>query len=104
MADFFLLFCCRSCLKGEDDNKELYEILNVEDRRAHIDVIKKSYKKQSLALHPDKLAQKGITVTAEHSQKFLKVKEAYDILSDPKRRRLYDKVSISTVALLFHSF
>eukprot|EP01034_Spumella_vulgaris_P029841 gene29841-36962_t len=40
----------------------------------------------------DKLAQKGIEVTAEHKQKFLKVKEAYDVLSDPKRRRLYDEL------------
>lgn len=91
--EYFVLFCCRSCLKGEDDNKQLYEILKVEDRRAHVDVIKKAFKKQSLSLHPDKLAQRGIAVTPEHSQQFLKIKEAYDILSDPKRRRLYDKVS-----------
>ncbi len=39
----------------------------------------------------DKLAQKGIEVTPEHKQQFLKLKEAYDVLSDPKKRRLYDE-------------
>jgi preprotein translocase subunit Sec63 len=71
MADRFLLLCCRSCLKGED-NTELYEILAI-DRRADGDAIKKAYKKASLNLHPDKLAQRGIEQTNEHKQEFLKV-------------------------------
>jgi DnaJ-class molecular chaperone len=42
----------------------------------------------------DKLTQRGITVTDEHKQQLLKVKEAYDVLSDPKRRRIYDELGL----------
>jgi DnaJ-class molecular chaperone len=50
----------------------------------------------------DKLAQRGVEVTAEHKQKFLKIKEAYDVLSDPKRRRLYDQLGASGLKLMEH--
>jgi len=113
------LFCFKSCLKGEDDN-EYYDVLEI-DSGATTEVIKRQYKKLSLSLHPvseycrfdrvgilklivfvfqDKLAQKGIEVTPEHKQKFLKVKEAYDVLSDPKRRRLYDQLGVSGLKLV----
>ena len=88
-----VLFCCKSCLRGEGDNKELYTNLGLESKRATLDEIKKAYKKKSLNMHPDKLSQRGITVTEEHSKAFLKLKESYDILSDPKRRKIYDQVS-----------
>lgn len=94
------LFCFRSCLKGEDDN-EYYNVLEIDDpSNATIDTIKRQYKKLSLSLHPDKLAQKGVEVTQEHKQKFLKVKEAYDVLSDPKRRKLYDELGVTGLKLV----
>ena len=39
-------------------------------------------------------------MTAEHKQKFLKIKEAYDVLSDPKRRKLYDQLGASGLKLM----
>jgi hypothetical protein len=51
-------------------------------------------------LHPDKLAQRGLQVTPETKAEFLKVKEAYDILSDPKRRRLYDELGSTGLKLI----
>lgn len=39
-------------------------------------------------------------MTAEHKQKFLKVKEAYDVLSDPKRRKLYDELGVTGLKLV----
>eukprot|EP01035_Chromulina_nebulosa_P018476 gene18476-24188_t len=89
-----LLFCCKSCLKG-GDNKEYYEVLGLTNNNVSTDEIKKAYKKISLSLHPDKLAQRGIEITPEHKQQFLKVKEAHDVLSDPRRRRLYDQLGAS---------
>ncbi len=86
------LFCCRSCLKSSGENRELYDRLGLESKKATLDDIKKAYKKKSLSLHPDKLKQRGISVTEEHTKEFLSVKEAYDILSDPKRRKRYDEV------------
>jgi hypothetical protein len=92
------IFCCRSCLRG-DDNKEYYEILSIK-QNDNTDTIKKSYKKASLNLHPDKLAQKGIQQTQQHKDDFLKVKVAYEVLSDPKRRKLYDQLGESGMKLI----
>ena len=99
MSEALLLFCCRSCLKGDTDT-EYYDQLGIEDRYASIDDIKKAYKKKSLQLHPDRLAQRGIQVTQEHNQQFQKLKEAYDVLSDPRKRRLYDKIGKSGLKLV----
>ncbi len=68
-----MLFCCRSCLRGEN-NREYYDVLEVTNTTASLEEIKKAYKKASLNLHPDKLAQRGIEMTQEHKQQFLKVK------------------------------
>lgn len=43
-------------------------------------------------MHPDKLAQKGKTVTAEDQAKFQRMKEAYEVLSDPHKRETYDAI------------
>ena len=48
----------------------------------------------------DKLSQKGVEVTAEHKQQFIRLKEAYDVLSDPKRRRLYDEYGLTGLKLM----
>lgn len=120
----FFLFCFRSCLKGEGD-KEYYDVLELDpNSRVNAETVKKQYKKLSLTLHPvsplppapalssawpadmpnalfqDKLAQRGVEVTADHKHRFLKLKEAYDVLSDPKRRRLYDEYGESGLKLL----
>jgi hypothetical protein len=98
MDQFLLFLCCKSCLKG-NDNIEYYEILNIH-RKCSKEAIKSAYRRQSLQLHPDKLAQKGIQPTNEQKQQFLKIKEAYDVLSDPKRRTLYDELGGSGMKLL----
>ena len=72
--DRILLLCCRSCLRGDGDNNEYYEVLGLHDKNANQETIKKAFKKTSLNLHPDKLAQRGIEVTAENKQMFLKVR------------------------------
>jgi curved DNA-binding protein CbpA len=93
-----LLLCCQSCLKSDNDI-EYYERLAISPN-ASAEEIKKAYKKKSLQLHPDRLAQKGITVTSEHNQQFQQVKEAYDILSDPRKKKLYDKIGKSGLKLV----
>lgn len=96
--DSFFLICLRSCLKGDRD-REYYDLLNITDKNPSIDDIKKAYKKASLNFHPDKLAQKGIEVTEEHTKRFNKMKEAYDVLSDPKRRKIYDQLGSNGLKL-----
>lgn len=87
----FFLCCCKSFLGSDDEGEDFYALLGV-DRTASADDIKKAFKRQSLQLHPDKLAQRGIAVTPEHQMKFTRMKEAYETLSDPHQRETYDAV------------
>eukprot|EP00985_Skeletonema_marinoi_P007326 scaffold3207_cov165-Skeletonema_marinoi.AAC.6 len=43
-------------------------------------------------MHPDKLAQKGKSVTAEDRDRFTRMRNAYEVLSDPRRRETYDAI------------
>ena len=88
MSANLVLLCCRSCLKS-GSTSSYYEALQIE-RRADEQDIRKAYKKASLNLHPDKIAQRGRVVTEDDKQMLLQVKEAYAVLVDPKRRKLYD--------------
>lgn len=65
--------------------KDFYAILGV-DKKAPADVIKKKYRALARELHPDKT--KGDSALEE---KFKAVSEAYDILSDAKKRAEYDE-------------
>ena len=43
--------------------------------------IKKSFRRLSLEMHPDKRAQHGLQTTADDVEQFRRVKEAYEVLS-----------------------
>mmetsp|Transcript_19581 Transcript_19581/g.48760 ORF Transcript_19581/g.48760 Transcript_19581/m.48760 type:complete len:528 (-) Transcript_19581:55-1638(-) len=88
----FFLCCCKSFLgNAAADEEHFYGLLGLE-RDASADEIKKAYKKKSLQMHPDKLAQRGLTVTPEAQAKFQKMKEAYECLRDPHKRETYDAI------------
>jgi molecular chaperone DnaJ len=65
--------------------RDYYEILCVE-RMASSEEIKKSYRKLAVKFHPDKNPGDK---TAE--EKFKELGEAYEILSDPQKRAVYDQ-------------
>ncbi|CRG94114.1 DnaJ protein, putative [Plasmodium gallinaceum] len=67
-----------------------YEILNVEIN-ATIEEIKKSYKKIILQYHPDKNAHLSEEQQKKYTNIFRKIQEAYECLTDEKRRKWYDK-------------
>jgi len=88
----FILCCCKACLvSNKKDEESFYDLLDVETDATR-DEIKRAYKRQSLQMHPDKLAQKGQEVTEELQERFTRMKEAYDVLADPHKRESYDTI------------
>ncbi|MDP1773305.1 MAG: molecular chaperone DnaJ [Methylobacter sp.] len=66
--------------------EDFYKLLGV-DRNASDAEIKKSYRSKAMKHHPDR--NKDNPVEAE--AKFKLIKEAYEVLSDPKKRSAYDQ-------------
>lgn len=64
--------------------KDYYNILGI-DKQATTEEIKKKYRKLAIKYHPDK--NPG---NKEAEEKFKEISEAYDVLSDDKKRRQYD--------------
>lgn len=80
----FFLCCCNAFLRSSSDptdgdgEEDFYVLLDIE-RDASQDDIKRAYKKRSLQMHPDKLAQRGQAVTAADQERFTRMKEAYEV-------------------------
>lgn len=68
-----------------ENKRDYYEVLGV-SKGADDAAIKKAYRKQAKKYHPDTNAG---DVRAE--QKFKEITEAYTVLSDPEKRKLYDR-------------
>lgn len=64
---------------------DYYEILGL-SKGASDDEIKKAFKKKAMKFHPDRT---GNDKSAE--TKFKEAKEAYDVLSDPQKKSMYDQ-------------
>jgi DnaJ-class molecular chaperone len=66
--------------------KDYYAVLGV-PRSANADSIKKAYRTLAMRWHPDKNPDN----VAEAQSKFQEISEAYDVLSDADKRRIYDQ-------------
>lgn len=66
--------------------RDYYDILGVA-RNASIDEIKKAYRNLALQVHPDRVPEEK---KKEAEEKFKEISEAYAVLSDSKKRQLYD--------------
>ncbi len=65
--------------------KDFYSILGL-DRSASSEDVKKAYRKLALKYHPDKNPN-----DKEAEEKFKEISTAYEVLSDPEKRRRYDQ-------------
>lgn len=66
--------------------EDYYSILQI-SRSANESDIRKAYRKLALRWHPDKNPDKK----EEAEKRFKEISEAYEILSDSKKRSIYDK-------------
>lgn len=78
----------------DPDEPSFYEILGLEPS-ATDEELRKAYRKLSLKLHPDKIAQKGGN-KEEAAAKYEKIQEAYHVLIDEKKRLKYDALGTPT--------
>jgi molecular chaperone DnaJ len=62
--------------------KNFYRVLGV-DHKAGPEKIKRAYREAAKCYHPD--------VSPRNEEKFKEVQEAYEILSDPEKKALYDR-------------
>lgn len=74
-----VLLCIHQSLEAED----YYSVLGVK-RDATPTQIKKAFRTQAKKYHPDKNKAKGA------EEKFQKIAQAYEVLSDPDKRKQYD--------------
>lgn len=90
----------KSNIRGAEmsDKKSYYDVLGVE-KTANEREIKKAYRKMAVKYHPDKNKTDGA------ADKFKEVSEAYSVLSDETKRRMYDVTgSVDDVGIDFDAF
>ena len=67
---------------------KLYDALGIQPGASQ-DEIKKAYRKGALKYHPDKNKNKP-----DAGEKFKEVSQAYEVLSDPEKRKVYDQYGL----------
>ena len=72
-------------------SSDFYKTLGVE-RKASPDEIKKAYRKLARKYHPDTNKEAGA------EDRFKEISEAYDVLSDPEKRKKYDRGGLFNTA------
>ena len=64
---------------------DYYEVLGL-SKGASTEEVKKAFKKKAMKYHPDRTGN-----NKQSEKKFKEIKEAYDVLSDPKKKSMYDQ-------------
>ena len=73
--------------QDEEKNVDFYEVLNL-TKPSSISQIKAAYKKAVVQWHPDRFRDPIKKREAERKMK--NINRAYDVLSDPEKKRIYD--------------
>jgi len=72
---------------------DAYDLLEI-DPDANVEEIKKAFKRLSLQNHPDKVSGQGAADKHVATEKFMKIKEASELLQDEDRKKLYDALGV----------
>ena len=75
----------RAKRKGKDKGPDYYEVLGLDKNFTEKD-LKKAYRREAIKWHPDKNPDNK----EEAQDKFSEISNAYEVLSDPDKRRAYD--------------
>jgi curved DNA-binding protein CbpA len=71
--------------------RRYYEVLDISENATEAE-IKKAYRRMAMKFHPDRNPD-----DAEAADKFREVQSAYECLSDPERRKIYDETGDASV-------
>jgi len=74
-----------------NEKKDYYKILGV-NFGAGADEIKRGYREKALLHHPDKWEQGSAEEKSANEDKFKEAGEAYEVLTTPAKRAIYDKI------------
>jgi len=88
------LACVGYCFVGVDarvKDKKYYKLLGVKETATDQE-LKKAYRKLAMEWHPDKQVGKSEEQKKAAEEKFKEISAAYDTLSDPEKRKIYDQV------------
>jgi DnaJ-class molecular chaperone len=87
---------------GEHRLADYYRTLQV-DPQASKEVIEKAYRALSLKYHPDKVAAQTEQENRRASDEWLKIRMAYEVLSDESKRTAYDEARKREMLKVFWS-
>lgn len=74
-------------MKSAKEYLNYYEILEVKET-ADLEEIKRAYRSKALEYHPDRVPPR---LKKESEEMFKQISEAYEVLSDPEKRKQYDE-------------
>eukprot|EP00750_Incisomonas_marina_P009417 INCI15995.1.p1 GENE.INCI15995.1~~INCI15995.1.p1 ORF type:complete len:209 (-),score=34.81 INCI15995.1:153-779(-) len=81
----------------------LYDTLGVDGPATSSEEIKKAFRKLSFEFHPDQAAHISTEEEAEAArQRYDEIVAAYEVLSDPSTRELYDDFGVSDFSTMDH--
>ncbi|CAO3571546.1 unnamed protein product [Mortierella alpina] len=82
----------------ERNTTRLYEVLSVSKTATQAE-IKRAYRSLALQHHPDRHSGENRAGGTASRARFQEIAEAYEVLSDPRKRRIYDNHGMSGVRL-----